>query len=232
MAKQNTQRQPTKTPVKFGFQLSEDQKSAKEQVLSSRISIITGKAGTGKSALIANIALDCYLSKKMYDRITITRPTINLDNNKGIGYVPGDKWEKMLVYNYSLLDNMARVLDTQGQTGRGRDGKEQLRKLIEEEGAIDTIPIEFIRGHNTHNEILLVDETQNLLPSQIKAICSRLTSNGKIIFSGDIAQCDIKKEDSGLLKLIELSNVVSSVAHVELTTNHRDPLVEQILKHF
>ena len=214
MAKQNTQRQPTKTPVKFGFQLSEDQKEGKAKVLENRIALITGKAGTGKSALIANIALDGYMSKKIFDRIIITRPTINLENTRGIGYQPGDKWEKMLVYIYSLLDNMHRVLQT-----RGRDGKESIKRMIEE-GALDTIPIEFIRGHNTHGEILLVDEVQNLLPSQIKAICTRLTTTGKIIFSGDIEQCDIRPEDSGLLKLMELCDSVDGMVHIKLTTNH------------
>lgn len=226
MAKQNTQRMPTKTPIKFGFQLSEDQKEAKTKILDNRIALVTGAAGTGKSSLIANIALDGYMSKKVFNRIQITRPTVNLGNSRGIGYQPGDKWEKMLVYNYALLDNMQRVLDT-----KGRDGKQELKKMIEE-GVIDTIPIEFIRGHNTHDEILLVDEVQNLLPSEIKAICTRLTSTGKIIFSGDIEQCDIQKDNSGLMKLIELCSVIDGMVHVELTTNHRDPLVEQILKHF
>ena len=47
-----------KNPIKFNIQLNEEQKAAKEQSLNNVITALRGKAGSGKSLLAANIALD------------------------------------------------------------------------------------------------------------------------------------------------------------------------------
>ncbi|MCK5787430.1 MAG: PhoH family protein, partial [Chlamydiia bacterium] len=51
-------RKKRKNPVGLDIQLNEEQKEAKSVVLQHDVSIVTGKAGTGKSLLCAHTAMD------------------------------------------------------------------------------------------------------------------------------------------------------------------------------
>ena len=62
-----------KNPIKFNISLNEEQKIAKAQILDNTITILRGKAGSGKSLLAANVALDLLFSKEI-EKIIITRP--------------------------------------------------------------------------------------------------------------------------------------------------------------
>jgi len=221
-------KEPTKRPINFSVQLSEDQKIAKDVVLNSRVSIITGFAGSGKSTLTSQIALDLMLSKKMYESIAITRPTIKAIDTNEIGHLPGSINEKLLPYTYPILNSFKKLLYKQKQKS---SADEQIKKLMEEEKII-VLPIQFMRGLNIDDQILIVEECQNITTPQLELILTRLGKNGKIIFCGDINQCDIKPHQSGMIKLFDLADKVDGINLCELTTNHRDPLVTEILKHF
>jgi len=53
-----------KGPIRFNIQLNEEQKRAKEQILYNTVTVLKGKAGSGKSLLAANIALD-FVNEKL-----------------------------------------------------------------------------------------------------------------------------------------------------------------------
>ena len=95
-----------KNPIKFGIQLNEEQKEAKEAILNSTVSVIRGKAGSGKSLLAAQIALDM-LFKKEVERIIIARPAVTAGEQ--IGFLPGTKEEKMAPFTAPVYDNMYRL---------------------------------------------------------------------------------------------------------------------------
>jgi phosphate starvation-inducible protein PhoH len=75
-----------KGPIKFQIQLNEEQKEAKEKILNNAITILSGKAGSGKTLLACQVALDM-LFKKTVNKIIITRPTVSKEE---IGFLPGD----------------------------------------------------------------------------------------------------------------------------------------------
>jgi predicted ribonuclease YlaK len=75
-----------KNPIKFKLQLNEEQKDAKKHILENTITLLGGGAGSGKTLLACNVALDGLL-RRQYDKIIITRPTVS---NEEIGYLPGD----------------------------------------------------------------------------------------------------------------------------------------------
>ena len=52
-----------KTPIKFKIQLNEEQKLAKEKILNNSITLLAGGAGSGKTLLACNVALDLLLKK-------------------------------------------------------------------------------------------------------------------------------------------------------------------------
>ena len=105
MTKENiTKRQP-KGSIKFSITLSEEQKSAKEQILIHPFSFIHGNAGSGKTLLAVQIALD-QLFKRQYNKIIITRPTVATEDN---GFLPGSEQEKMEPWLVPIKSNMRKV---------------------------------------------------------------------------------------------------------------------------
>ena len=75
-----------KNPIKFKLQLNEEQKLAKEEILNNTLSILAGSAGSGKTLLACQIALDG-LFRRQYEKVIITRPTVSKEE---IGFLPGD----------------------------------------------------------------------------------------------------------------------------------------------
>jgi phosphate starvation-inducible protein PhoH len=70
------EKQKPKGPIKFQLQLNEEQKEAKDKILNNAITILSGKAGSGKTLLACQVALDM-LFKKTISKIIITRPTVS-----------------------------------------------------------------------------------------------------------------------------------------------------------
>ena len=91
MIKQNIEKDPPKGSVKFSITLSEEQKAAKQAILHHPFNFIIGKAGSGKTLLACQVALDMFF-KKMVNKIIITRPTVSTEDN---GFLPGSEKEKI-----------------------------------------------------------------------------------------------------------------------------------------
>ena len=91
MAKPNIEKTPPKGAVKFSITLSEEQKAAKQAIFHHPYNFIVGKAGSGKTMLACQVALDMFF-KRMINKIIITRPTVSTEDN---GFLPGDEKEKM-----------------------------------------------------------------------------------------------------------------------------------------
>ena len=199
------------------IQLNEEQKEAKRLIVENQIVVITGSAGSGKSLVCANAALD-FLKKKQVDSIYNTRAAIEV--GRSLGYLPGALNEKFDPYMEALVENLSKCCTD----------KNEIPKLIEQ-GKIKAIPVQFIRG-KTIDDILIVEEAQNLTKGEMLAILTRLGKNGKIVINGDNNQIDIKTsngEINGLSYVIELSKNIDEIKWVKLSHNHRSDLVGKIL---
>ena len=93
-----SQKRRPKNPIKFKIQLNEEQKKAKEIILSNTLTLLAGSAGSGKTFLACQVALDGLFSRR-YERIIITRPTVSKED---IGFLPGALREKMDPGNWEL----------------------------------------------------------------------------------------------------------------------------------
>ena len=99
------------------------------------------------------------------------------------------------------------------------------------EGRIEVIPVAFMRGRNLSNCCVVVDEGQNISHRQMELILGRLCEGSKMIICGDTAQIDLKdKKVSGFGFICNNLTNVRGFSVVTLKTNHRDPIVEDILK--
>ena len=212
------QKRVPKNPIKFQLSLNDEQKVAKEKIINSDIAVIRGKAGSGKSLLAAQIALDM-LFKKEVEKIIIARPAITAGEQ--IGFLPGTKDEKMAPFTAPVYDNMYRLT-----------GKDKIEKLVIE-GEIEIIPVGFLRGFNFSNCIVIIDEAQNCSENQLELIMGRLCIGSKIIICGDSAQIDLKsKKDSGFDFVCKHMKEIPGFNIITLQTNHRHPIVEPMLAVF
>ena len=101
------QKRIPKNPIKFKIPLNEEQKQTKAIILENTITLLAGQAGSGKTLLACNIALDG-LFRRMYDKIIITRPTVSKEE---IGFLPGDMREKMDPWVQPIYQNMYLLYD-------------------------------------------------------------------------------------------------------------------------
>ena len=206
-----------KNPIKFKLQLNEEQKEAKATILEKDITILTGAAGSGKTLLACQIALDGIFTRQ-YDKVIITRPTVSKEE---IGFLPGDLREKMDPWVQPIYQNMFMLYD-----------KEKIEKTIEE-GKIEIVPVSFMRGRTFVNSFVIVDEAQNVTHEQMIMITARLGLNSKMVICGDTAQIDLKNRgDSGLKFLYTLARRIKGMASITLKENHRSPIVEELIREY
>ena len=206
-----------KNPIKFHIQLNEEQKKAKQVILDNTITLLAGSAGSGKTLLACNVALDG-LFRRQYDKIIITRPTVSKEE---IGFLPGDLREKMDPWVQPIYQNFYTLY-----------GKERMQKYFESE-QIEIVPVSFMRGRTFLDSIVIVDEAQNVTHEQMEMIVSRLGRRSKMIICGDAHQIDLKKHsDSGFKFLYIASKKIKSLESITLLTNHRDPIVEDLLDYY
>jgi len=199
------------------LQLNDEQKEAKRLIVENQIVIVTGRAGSGKSLVCAQAALD-FLKKKQIGCIYNTRAAIEV--GKSLGFLPGNLNEKFDPYMEALLENLNKCCTN----------KNEVTQLLEDQ-KIKALPVQFIRG-KTIDDILIVEEAQNLTKAEMLAILTRLGKTGKIVINGDNEQTDIKTptgEINGLSYVIELSKKIDEIKWIKLQTNHRSDLVGKIL---
>ena len=209
------QKRIPKTPIKFKLQLNVEQKKAKEEILNNTLTLLAGSAGSGKTLLACQIALDGLFCKQ-YDKIIITRPTVSKED---IGFLPGDLREKMDPWVQPIYQNMYALYD-----------KEKIEKYIES-GQIEIVPVSFMRGRTFLDSLIIVDEAQNVTHEQMEMIVTRIGLRSKMIICGDDHQVDLKsKRDSGFRFLYSASRKIKNMNGITLKHNHRDPIVDRLIE--
>ena len=206
-----------KNPIKFKLQLNEEQKLAKAKILDNTVTLLAGQAGSGKTLLACNIALDG-LFRRQYDKVIITRPTVSKEE---IGFLPGDLREKMDPWVQPIYQNFFQLYD-----------KVKVEKLIED-GKIEIVPVSFMRGRTFLDSIIIVDEAQNVTHDQMEMIATRIGKRSKMIVCGDTHQVDLKKkEDSGFKFLYSAAKKVKNMESITLLTNNRDEIVQDLIDYY
>ena len=206
-----------KNPINAKLQLNDEQKEAKATILDSTITLLGGSAGSGKTLLACNVALDGLL-RRQYDKIIITRPTVSKEE---IGFLPGDLREKMDPWVQPIYQNFFQLYD-----------KVKVEKLIED-GKIEIVPVSFMRGRTFLDSMIIVDEAQNVTHQQMEMITSRLGLRSKMMVCGDAQQTDLKKKsDSGFKFLYTAARKIKNLEAITLTTNHRNEIVEDLLNYY
>ena len=183
---------------------------------------LVGQAGSGKTLLALAAALE-QLKMGRYERILVSRPIVPMGND--IGYLPGDKDEKLGVWMQPIFDNLDYLLHT------GKENNDNLvRKKIDEmrrSGKLELEALTYIRGRSIPRQFVIVDEAQNLTPHEVKTIVSRAGEDTKMVFTGDPDQIDnpyLDASSNGLTYMAERFKKVAMHGHVTLKKSERSPL--------
>jgi phosphate starvation-inducible PhoH-like protein len=209
------EKKKVKKTITFKLKLNEEQKLAKEVILTNTITLLAGKAGSGKTLLACQVALDG-LFRKHYEKIIITRPTVSKEE---IGFLPGDLHAKMDPWVQPIYQNMYSLY-----------GKDKVQPFIES-GQIEIVPVSFMRGRTFVDSCVIVDEAQNVTNDQMEMIVTRVGLRSKMIICGDDGQVDLKgKGDSGFRFLYNQAFKIKNLSSVTLLENHRDPIVDELIE--
>jgi phosphate starvation-inducible PhoH-like protein len=215
MATPNKEKTPPKNDIKYSITLSEEQKAAKAKIIETPFNFVLGQAGSGKTLLAVQIALDMFFKRRV-NKIIITRPTVSNEDN---GFLPGSLAEKMDPWLVPLRSNMRKVYN-----------KPDILDKMEKEENIELVSLAHFRGRTFDNSICIVDEFQNLTKQQLQMVLSRLGKDSIMILTGDKHQIDLKfKNDSAIHEVpkIKESRFVNEII---LKDNHRHEALSEILR--
>jgi PhoH-like ATPase len=181
---------------------------------------LVGKAGTGKTLLALAAGLHKTLDEGRFQRLLVSRPIFPM--GRDIGYLPGDVEQKLNPWMQPIFDNVEFLL------GADKKAAGRAQELINQ-GMLNIEPLTYIRGRSIPNQYLIVDESQNLTPHEIKTIVTRAGQGTKVVLTGDSYQIDnpyIDASNSGLTYSVERFKGQKISAHVSLTKGERSELAE------
>jgi PhoH-like ATPase len=197
------------------------QRMALELLLNDEIPLVTltGKAGTGKTLLALAAGLMKIEDEHKYKKMLIARPVVPM--GKDIGYLPGEKNEKLRPWMQPIFDNLEFLFDTK-KTG-------DIEKILAGMGSIEVEALTYIRGRSIPGQFIIIDEAQNLSRHEVKTIVSRVGEGSKIILVGDPDQIDhpyLDASSNGLTYVVERFKNEAISGHITLERGERSNLAQ------
>ena len=189
-----------------------------QALLKNELVIGLGPAGTGKTYLAVAAAATMLVEGKV-DRIILSRPAVEAGEN--LGFLPGDMRDKVDPYLRPLYDALYDMLP----------GPQVTRSL--ESGEIEIAPLAFMRGRTLSNSFVILDESQNATPMQMKMFLTRMGENSRMVITGDPSQIDLPfGAKSGLRDAMEILPKVRGVDIIRFGEEDvvRHDLVTRIVK--
>jgi predicted ribonuclease YlaK len=210
----NKEKRILKREPKLNVELNDEQREFSALFYEKDVNFVMGDFGSGKSLVAVYLALTTF-RKKIFNKIWITRPM--LKNN--LAALPGTLEEKMAPYIYPIVQNL--------QVCQGKELTEKMMK----EGDIEIMPIEVAKGISFMESVVIVDEWQDIDYQDFRTILTRLGKDSKIIFAGSKQQIDKTIGKNSALYKVEKLKDSGLVGWMELTSNHRNPVLTDIIKY-
>lgn len=189
-----------------------------EAMAKQTIVFALGCSGTGKSFMAAGHAAR-ELAAGRTKRLILTRPIIQCGGDH-LGFLPGDLSAKVTPFMAPLLDSLNAFFSLA-----------DIEALLARD-MLRITPMELMRGASYKDSIIVCDEAQNAVRSQLEMILTRIDHGTKLIFTGDERQQDL----GGVSPIVELvrqlstPSMISSMSVVRFTRddNMRSPIVAEI----
>ncbi|WP_199618849.1 PhoH family protein [Paenibacillus alkalitolerans] len=197
------------------------QRMALELLLNDDVPLVTltGKAGTGKTLLALASGLLKVEDERKYKKLLIARPVVPM--GKDIGYLPGEKEEKLRPWMQPVYDNLEFLFDTK------KNG--DIDKILAGLSSIQVEALTYIRGRSIPGQYIIIDEAQNLTRHEVKTIVSRVGEGSKIVLMGDPEQIDhpyLDASSNGLTHVVERFKSENLSGHITLEKGERSHLAQ------
>jgi predicted ribonuclease YlaK len=192
------------------------QKIALDSLNNNQITMLRGKAGSGKS-ILSFAYMFSQLEKGNIDKIIIFCNTVAAKGAAKLGYYPGDRVEKLLD---SQIGNLL-----ESKLG----SRSMVEKLIAEESLV-LLPIADIRGYDTSgmNAAVYISEAQNLDVELMRLALQRIGEDSICIIDGDFShQVDMEQyagSSNGMRRVSEVFRGQDFYGEVELQNIHRSKI--------
>lgn len=197
------------------------QTMAIELLLRRDIQLVTlvGKAGTGKTLLALATGLMQTEDLRIYKKLFVARPIIPV--GKDIGYLPGEKQEKLRPWMQPIYDNLEYLFNAK------KPG--ELDAILSGMSTIEVEALTYIRGRSIPDQFIIIDEAQNLTKHEVKTILTRVGERSKIVFMGDTDQIDhpyLDAYNNGLTYIVEKFKDQPNAGHIKLLKGERSELAQ------
>lgn len=197
------------------------QTMALELLLRTDISLVTltGKSGTGKTLLTLAAGLMQTEEMGRYKKLLVARPIVPV--GKDIGFLPGEKEEKLKPWMQPIYDNLEYLFHTKKQG--------ELELILAGMGSIEMEALTYIRGRTIPDQFIIIDEAQNLTKHEVKTILTRVGEGSKIVLLGDPEQIDHPYVDSynnGLTYVLEKFKEQTIAGHAKLIKGERSIIAQ------
>ena len=195
------------------------QTMAIELLLRRDIPLVTliGKAGTGKTLLALASGLLQTEDFRVYKKLLVARPIVPV--GKDLGYLPGEKQEKLRPWMQPIYDNLEFLFNTK------KPG--ELDAILAGMSSIEVEALTYIRGRSLPEQFIIIDEAQNLTKHEVKTILTRVGEGSKIVLMGDPEQIDhpyLDAYNNGLTYVVEKFKDQTVSGHVKLLKGERSGL--------
>jgi len=208
--------------------LNAEQKLLMHMLYDSRIDIggAVGIAGCGKTLLTLAAGLD-QVREGRYEKVMVFRPLVT--TGKDPGTLPGDLMDKVGDYFKPIYDNLNFIFRKQRKIEGQRVDTQDVQKLLQE-GKLEFDIMAKVRGRTFRDAYVILDEAQNLTPSQMKTLITRVGQNSRIVLTGDPYQIDLpntNENNNGLTHVVRRFIGQDNFSFVELKESKRSRLAEQ-----
>ncbi len=195
-----------------------EQMIAMELLLDDEVKFVAlpGKAGTGKTLISLACALRKVSDENKYERLLVTRPLITM--GKDVGYLPGSLEEKVRPWMQPIRDNLMLLFSNRHV---------ELDTFLKKGDKLQMDVLSYIRGRTIPNQFIIIDESQNLTPHEVKTILTRVGDNTKIVLTGDPYQIDnfyLDTNSCGLVHAVSKFVGHRLAGHVTLVKGERSEL--------
>jgi PhoH-like ATPase len=202
-------------------------------LLDPQIECVTaiGPSGCGKTVLAFAAALEQTLNDDKYNRVMAMRPLVAVGDD--IGFLPGDKLEKLEPWMASTFDALEFLLDDYDDIKdfNGTEGnKAKIMSLITN-GNLELEAMAHIRGRSLPGQFIIIDDAQNLTRQQAVTIATRVGEGSKLVLLGDLSEKQIDNHrltpnSNGLAYVVDRFKGQDITAHMTLQTVVRSRLAQ------
>lgn len=190
---------------------------------------IQSEAGYGKSFLSLACALALVLERKSHEKIYVIKPTVEIGQK--LGYLPGRLDEKMEPYTRSICDLVLKLHRLRPANKIFLEAEQS--PPVFNPRFFEILPLNYIRGMNIEQAVVIIDEMQNLSRPECRTLLSRMGEGVKCFCLGDTRQVDppyLSPENNGLNWLVKKFKGSRIYAHLVLKgEKSRGPITDLVI---